>query len=131
MRPNRNRQRRRSNSRAGLRALAACVPAALVLWAAPSASAITVSGTVTPATLQAGAHSDIAIHVDFTGGQVKDLRIGLPPGVIGDPTATPKCTVAQLNSATSMSDGCPANTQVGAVTATVTVAMVGGPLPVP
>ncbi|MGZ5420014.1 MAG: hypothetical protein ACXWES_05805 [Solirubrobacterales bacterium] len=126
MRPNRNRQRRRSHSRAGLRALAACVPAALVLWAAPSASALTVSGTVTPANLQAGAHSDVVVHVDFTGGQVKDLRIGLPPGLIGDPTATPKCTVAQLNA-----NACPANTQVGEVLAVANILTIVGPVNVP
>jgi hypothetical protein len=106
--------------------LATCVPAALVLWAAPAASALTVSGTVTPANLQAGAHKDIAIHVDFTGGQVKDLRIGLPPGLIGDPTATPKCTVAQLNA-----NSCPANTQVGEVAAVANILTIVGPVNVP
>ena len=57
--------------------------------------------------------------MDFSGGQVKDLTIGLPPGVIGDPNATPLCTVAQLNA-----DSCPANTVVGSVTATATITVV-------
>ena len=72
---------------------------------------------------QAGAHSDFHIHMDFGGGQVKDLTVGLPPGLVGDPNATPQCTVAQLNA-----DGCPANTQVGRVIANATVTV--GVLPV-
>jgi hypothetical protein len=108
------------------RHLLALAPALIALWAAPSASAFAVSGTVTPANLQAGAHSNIAVHVDFTAGQVKDLRIGLPPGVIGDPTATPLCTVAQLNA-----NSCPANTQVGEVAAVANILTIVGPLNIP
>jgi hypothetical protein len=109
------------------RHLLALIPAALALWAAPAANAaFTVSGTTTPANLQAGAHSDVVIHVDFTGGQVKDLRIGLPPGLIGDPLATPLCTVAQLNS-----NSCPANTQVGEVSASASILTIVGPVIVP
>jgi hypothetical protein len=95
---------------AALGAVAAC------LLAPGAAFGLGVTGTVTPANLQAGAHSDIAVHVDFTGGQVKDLTIGLPPGVVGDPQATPLCTVAELNA-----DACAANTQVGEVSANVTL----------
>jgi hypothetical protein len=91
------------------------VIAATLVVAPGSAWAIGVSGTVTPADTQAGAHSDIHIHMDFSGGQVKDLTVGLPPGLVGDPNATPLCTVAQLNSSTSSTDGCPADTQVGTV----------------
>jgi hypothetical protein len=104
-----------------MRAVFACVPVALALWAAPSASALTVSGTAAPTDLQAGAHSNVNIHMDFTDGQVKDLTVGLPPGLIGDPTATPMCTVAQLNA-----DSCPMNTIVGDVTAIATVGVVPG-----
>jgi hypothetical protein len=97
--------------------LFAGIAAAAVCLLAPGAAfGLGVSGTVTPASLQAGANSNIAIHVDFTGGQVKDLVVGLPPGVVGDPTATPLCTVTQLNA-----DACPANTQVGEVSANVTL----------
>ena len=71
--------------RKGLIALIAAT--AICLLAPGAACGLGVSGTVTPASLQAGVHSDIAVHVDFTGGQVKDLTIGLPPGVVGDPTA--------------------------------------------
>ncbi|MDX6616971.1 MAG: hypothetical protein QOD60_2062 [Solirubrobacterales bacterium] len=100
--------------RRGLIAMLGAVAACLL---APGAAfGLGITGTVTPASLQAGAHSDITVHVDFTGGQVKDLTIGLPPGVVGDPQATPLCTVAQLNA-----NACPANTQVGEVSANVTI----------
>jgi hypothetical protein len=95
--------------------------AAVALVALPaSAQAISFSPspTVTPGSTQAGAHSDVHIHMDFTGGQVKDLTVGLPPGLIGNPNATPKCSVAELNG-----DNCPANTVVGSVTANATVTL--------
>jgi hypothetical protein len=101
----------------------ALLTAALAALAIPSsAQAIGVSGTAAPTDPTAGAHSDFVIHMDFTGGQVKDLTVGLPPGMVGDPTATPKCSVAQLGA-----DACPANTVVGEVSAMATV----GVLPVP
>jgi hypothetical protein len=101
----------------------ALLMAALAALAIPaSAQAITVSGTAAPVDTTAGGHSDFEIHMDFTGGQVKDLTVGLPPGMVGDPTATPKCSVAQLDA-----DACPANTVVGEVSAMATV----GVLPVP
>jgi hypothetical protein len=91
-----------------------------------SAQALTLSGLAAqPASTEAGAHSDFHLHMDFSDGQVKDLTVGLPPGLIGDPNATPLCTVAQLNG-----DTCPANTKVGAVTANATVT-VAGPISVP
>jgi hypothetical protein len=31
------------------------------------------------------------------GGDVKDVRVALPPGLIGDPTATSRCTAQQFN----------------------------------
>lgn len=78
-----------------------------------------------PASTQAGANSNFSIHIEFStaSDDVKDIRIGLPPGQIGDPTVTPKCTVAQLNAAS-----CPPNTQVGSVTTTINA--LGIPIPV-
>ena len=85
-----------------------------------SASALGFANlTAAPDTTQAGTYTNFNIHMEFTnaggGNQVKDLTVGLPPGEVGDPNATPKCSVAQLNSSTGTTDGCPANTQVGAV----------------
>jgi len=90
-----------------------------------SAQAITVSGTAAPTDTTAGAHSNVNIHMNFSGGQVKDLTVGLPPGLIGDPNATPLCTVAQLNA-----DDCPDITRVGRVTANATVTVVVLPVTV-
>ena len=66
-----------------------------------------------PANPNAGANSDINVHIGFTSpaDDVKNLTVGLPPGLVGDPTATPLCTLAQLQA-----DSCPAASQVGTVT---------------
>jgi hypothetical protein len=98
--------------------------AALLVAVPASAQALTLSAlSAAPTNTQAGAHSDVNIHMDFGGGQVKDLTIGLPPGLIGDPSATPLCTVDQLNA-----DACPGNTKVGSVTANATVTVVALPV---
>ncbi len=97
-------------------ALAAVIPA--------SAQALSLGGlAAAPVDAQAGAHSDFHIHMDFGGGQVKNLTIGLPPGMIGNPNATDKCTVAELNG-----DNCPDSTIVGSVTANASVSIITLPL---
>ena len=101
--------------------------AGAALFALPaSAQALTVSGTAAPTDTTAGAHSDFNIAINFgpAGEDVQNLTVGLPPGVTGDPTATPQCTEAQLNSATAGNDGCPANSQVGTVVANATITVV-------
>lgn len=107
------------------RRLIGIVIAAAALLAVPaSAQALSLSGLVAaPASTQAGAHSNFHLHMDFSGGQVKDLTIGLPPGMIGNPNATPLCTVAQLNA-----DACPSDTKVGSVTANATVTVAALPV---
>jgi hypothetical protein len=112
------------------RRLIGIVIAAAALFALPaSAQALTLSGLSagpigTNAT-QAGAHKDFQIQMDFSGGQVKDLTIGLPAGEVGDPTATPKCSQAAFDAA-----NCPADTAVGDVSATATILGILGPVPV-
>jgi hypothetical protein len=109
------------------RLLGTLAGALAVMVAAPAAAqAITVSGTAAPSNPAAGAHSDVNIHMSFGGGQVKDLTVALPPGLVGDPNATPLCTVAELNAAS-----CPANTQVGQVTAVANLLGIPLPLTVP
>jgi hypothetical protein len=105
--------------------VAATLIAAAALLAVPaSAQALTLSNlTAEPASTQAGAHSNFHLHMDFSAGQVKDLTVGLPPGLVGDPNATPLCTVTQLNA-----DTCPANTKVGSVTANATVSLITIPI---
>src|SRR5215212_8145570 len=48
----------------------------------------------------------------FPDGNVKDIRVDLPPGLISNPQATPKCTEEQFPS-------CRANTQLGTEDLTV------------
>lgn len=44
----------------------------------------------------------------------KDARFDLPPGLIGNPTAMPRCSAAAFNSKTSgLTNACPADTAVG------------------
>ncbi len=81
--------------------------------------------SASPTDPAAGAHSDVNIHIGFTdpSADVKDLTVGLPPGLVGDPTATPVCSLVDLQS-----DSCPSASQVGTVTANVT-AHLADPLP--
>ena len=67
-----------------------------------------------PTNTNAVANSNFNIHIGFTSpaADVKDLTVGLPPGLVGDPTATPLCTVAQLQA-----DSCASARQPRAVTA--------------
>jgi hypothetical protein len=120
--------RTRARRRIGA-AVIAGLTASLCLALAPAAqAALGLQGlSAQPSNLAAGAHSNFNIHVGFTdpADQVKDLTVHLPPGLVGNPTATPLCTVSQLNA-----DNCPANSQVGSVTAKVNV-IVAGPVSVP
>jgi hypothetical protein len=104
------------------RVLSTLVAAAALLALSPaSASALGLANlSAAPANPAAGAHSDFTIHMEFngTGGgtQVDDLTIGLPPGLVGDPTAAPKCSQAEFDAA-----NCPLTTAVGDVDATATI----------
>jgi hypothetical protein len=108
----------------------ATVLATMVVPASAQA-AFSVNGLVAqPAVTDAGAHSNFTLHVAFpdAGTNVKNLTIHLPPGMVGDPTATPLCAVTALNN-----DNCPANSRVGDVTTAVTAMLlppVGLPLTV-
>jgi hypothetical protein len=81
--------------------------------------------SASPTNANAGAHSDLNIHIGFTSASddVKDLTVSLPPGMVGNPTATPLCTLTQLQG-----DACPAASQVGTTTANVTAHLLD-PLP--
>jgi hypothetical protein len=108
---------------AGLIATVAC------LGAAASASALGFTNlSSAPADVTAGAHSNFTQHIEFTTAtdDVKNLVVHLPPGQVGDPTATPKCTVAQL-----YADTCPANTQVGVTTTSANVLLDLVPITIP
>jgi hypothetical protein len=94
--------------------------ALVLLLAAPSSAqaAFGVSSfTVTPSTLQAGSHPDVAVAIGFSGNEhVRDLTVGLPPGLVGNPNATPRCAAAKFQA-----DQCAANTRVGTTSVDSTV----------
>lgn len=50
---------------------------------------------------------------DVAGGQVRNLEAELPPGFFGEPNTTPRCTRAQVDTATLKPPECPADTQIG------------------
>src|ERR1700722_17561890 len=83
------------------------------------------NGDGTPDT-QAGSHPyDLTLNFGLnaieggpTGGGVREASIALPTGVVGDPHAVPQCSREQFFS--SLSEPCPAETQVGVDTAGTT-----------
>jgi hypothetical protein len=104
--------------RASLIALAAA--GAIAIVGPASAQALTLSDLqAQPATTQAGANTDFELNVAFDSEDVENLRIGLPPGVVGDPGATVKCTSAQLHAVPS---ACPPESQVGSTTVNASIA---------
>jgi hypothetical protein len=55
-----------------------------------------------------------------TPALTKDVNVKLPPGLIGNPTPIPRCTVAQFTeSIKGQENGCPANSAVGVATVIV------------
>ena len=91
-------------------------------------------GTLGPADTQAGSHpyaATVSFTLDSTlneKGQIepvddiKNLEVELPPGLVGDPTAVPRCTRRQLDE--GFEGDCPADTKIGE---TETVITGGGP----
>ncbi len=74
---------------------------------------------------QAGAHADLRVHLEFASsgpsahveGNLKDLRVDMPPGFVPNPTAIPSCAIGKLIRVgePAMSD-CPSEDQVGVAT---------------
>src|SRR6478752_8131648 len=75
------------------------------------------SAGVSLSTTQAGAHADFTTEFTLTSesnnpfGATRDVDVHLPPGMIGNPQAIPRCTNLQFGGATG--ESCPVNTQVG------------------
>lgn len=67
--------------------------------------------TVTTSTTQAGAPADVRINATFATTP-SSVVLNLPPGLVGNPNATPKCSQAAFEGL-----GCPLNTRVGTATA--------------
>jgi hypothetical protein len=107
----------RAGSRRRRTLLAACFLAVLAtIAAAPARAAVTISAFhVTPSSTAAGAHADVTIATSFDYGstpsdQVRDLAVTLPPGLLGNPTVTARCSQAAF-----AADSCPDATKVGTV----------------
>jgi hypothetical protein len=92
----------------------------LALAGSAAASTPIKSYSVIPSNTQAGGHPDIEVQFSVENRvlqhsesacnceDAKDADIHLPPGFIGNPHATPQCTVAQFSA-----DECPVDSQVG------------------
>ena len=83
--------------------------------------------SVTPTGLQAGSHPDLTISAEFTPygspppEHVRDLRISLPPGLVGDPGSAAKCVKAEFDA-----DACPADSRVGATSVRTVIPLLLG-----
>ena len=103
--------------------------AAVLATAAPAGAALEVTEfSLTPSTTKAGANADVTIVTGFRAyqalqpapEQAKALVFHLPPGLAGDPFATPRCTEARFRAA-----DCPPASQVGEVAAEATALLLG------
>ncbi|MET0602500.1 MAG: hypothetical protein ABW167_10955 [Baekduia sp.] len=95
----------------------------LLLTASPASAAFSVAGFTTSSTSSvAGAHPDLTTDLTFSttettpprafaDGNVRDLTVDLPAGLIGDPGAVPQCDQSDFSQST-----CPAAAQIGTVT---------------
>ena len=90
-------------------AVAALALAAIGILAVPAHAFQVAVPTASPADTNAGQHSDVKLRIELSDGQVRDLDIHFPPGLVGDPNATERCTHAQFEGG-----GCPPETKVGA-----------------
>jgi hypothetical protein len=75
---------------------------------------------------RAGAHPDrlrVAFRLNETAsgvdGNLKDLAIELPPGLVGDPTATPTCPRETFDAGPIAGQECPGEAAVGSATVTL------------
>jgi hypothetical protein len=82
--------------------------------------------------LNLGSESPGEPGVPFSDGDLRELRLDLPPGLIENPSAVPQCSIARFHTprispfeASASGESCPDETQVGVVT--VTSSHAGGP----
>ena len=83
---------------------------------------------ITPSTLQAGAHENLTTSFEFatedekTDNDVRTTVVNLPAGFVGNDTAVPTCSMADLvGQVAEKGAGCPPNTQVGTISLDLTV----------
>jgi hypothetical protein len=89
------------------------------------------SVSVSLSTTQAGDHPDVttAFQLSEKNGQpygfTRDIEVALPPGLVGNPQAVPRCSVTQLGNLLDESE-CPQDSQVGVTEITLTGEVVAG-----
>ncbi len=98
--------------------LTAAVAGLLLLGATNASATVTMSSfTATPSTTTAAAHPNFTTTFNFSyssaSDDVKSTVVNLPAGLVGNPTAATKCTVADL-----AADNCAASSKIGSVTST-------------
>lgn len=106
-------------------------------WAsvAASAAAPAAQAAVTPSSMTVSAsNTGAATRPNFTvgfnmtsapsGDDARRITVDMPPGLLGDVHAVPKCTVAQFNG-----DTCAGSTDIGDVSSSVTATVLGAPVP--
>jgi hypothetical protein len=68
-------------------------------------------------TRQAGAHPDLTVTLKFPKTEsVRDVRVDIPPGMVGNPTVFDTCTFTQLVGGEGGAPQCPKTSQVGVAT---------------
>lgn len=96
--------------------------------------------TPNPPDIQAGSHP-FQVTISFTlktttdahgqtipDGALKDLRMELPPGMIGNLAGLPQCANEAFENSVFLEQGCPASTQIGTLTLNTTVTNVTLPV---
>lgn len=111
-------------TRAGIVALACglAMALALIVAGAAQANAPITSYTAVPSDTQAGGHPDLLVHFTVENRltqksqspcnceDAKDATVHTPAGFIGNPHATPQCSIADFSS-----NQCPVDSQIGVV----------------
>ena len=105
--------------------------ALMAIGGAPAFAAFSITGAGGSSThadgtrdAQAGSHPDYTTKIDFpvnpnngrpvADGNLKDIEVALPPGLVGNPTVVPTCKLEDLKSTGFYSiPGCPMEAQVG------------------
>jgi hypothetical protein len=120
-------RRRGGRRRAAIWGLAALVAAVASPTSAHAALGV-ASFSAAPADPTAAAHTDFGLALRFSdpGDDLRGLTIDLPAGLIGNPSAAPRCTSAQLQA-----DACPAATRVGATSVEAGAAILPVPITAP
>jgi hypothetical protein len=101
--------------------LAGSVSAPLTISETPASFGVAPGGVVmATSSRQAGAHPDVTTSFDLAtsgreipAGNVKDVRVDLPPGLVGNTVGMPRCTTAR-----AVRYECPRDTIVGVASVT-------------